>query len=274
MSFTFKKRRITNISLLVIASVIAIFLCYVLRTAHLNIGIYSGLVLYGIVLFLALFNSRKKAPFLPLLKVRTWLQLHIYLGLLAVVIFFIHIGWRLPNGALESVLAAVFVIVSVSGVLGLFFSRTLPARMHQSGEPLIYERIPKHRAQLKTEMEAVVQKMVKDGDNTVLSDIYDAKLHAFMTRIPTWSYCLKSVDPAYAHVKASLLDQKRYLKTEQNEMLDEALELLETKRNLDFQFSGMTLLRRWLFIHIPFSVSLLILGLAHGILVLLYSVRI
>ena len=45
------------------------------------------------------------------------------------------------------------------------------------------------------------------------------------------------------------------------------------KRNLDFQFAAQRLLRLWLFVHIPFTYSLILLGLAHGLVATLYAGR-
>ena len=42
------------------------------RTALLPAALWTGVLLYGLVLALALFNARKKLPFLPLTRASTW----------------------------------------------------------------------------------------------------------------------------------------------------------------------------------------------------------
>ena len=56
-------------------------------------------------------------------------------------------------------------------------------------------------------------------------------------------------------------------------MLEELRELVVEKRNLDYQNASQKLLKLWLFIHIPFTYSLLILAVAHGALALSYGAR-
>jgi len=86
-------------------------------------------------------HVRKKLPFLPLGKSETWLQ--------------ITSTWafsrrccsdpsevRPAAGWFEIVLAWLFVLVSGSGMVGLFFSRVLPRRLATRGGEVYLEKIP------------------------------------------------------------------------------------------------------------------------------------
>ena len=92
-------------------------------------------------------------PFLPLGKSETWLQIHIYLGFFTTLLFLIHLNFRLPQSWFAITLAWLFVLVSGSGVVGLFFSRVLPRRLATRGGEVIFEKIPALRHALKTEAE-------------------------------------------------------------------------------------------------------------------------
>src|SRR5471032_174940 len=85
----------------------------------------TGWILFAAMLVLTFFNARKKLPFLSLGKAETWLQIHIYLGFFTVVLFLIHLNFRMPHGWFEITLAVLFALVTVSGVAGLLFSRVL-----------------------------------------------------------------------------------------------------------------------------------------------------
>ena len=50
------------------------------------------------ILFLALYNVRKKLPFLPLGSSTAWLQWHLYVGIGSVGVFALHAGLRWPTG--------------------------------------------------------------------------------------------------------------------------------------------------------------------------------
>ena len=50
--------------------------------AMLRLSFLTGWILFALILALTFYNGRKKLPFLPLLSSETWLQFHIYAGLL------------------------------------------------------------------------------------------------------------------------------------------------------------------------------------------------
>ena len=74
-----------------------------------------------------------------------------------------------------------------------------------------------------------------------------------------------------ALLRAELREHQRYLSDEEREFAEEIGEWLETKDNLDNQQSGQRLLKWWLFVHVPATYSLLILGAVHGFLALQYQ---
>ena len=70
----------------------------------------TGYLMLAAVLFLALYNVRKKLPFLPLGSSAAWLQWHLYVGIGSVGVFALHAGLRWPTGILETALAAVYLL--------------------------------------------------------------------------------------------------------------------------------------------------------------------
>ena len=144
-------RRIVNTALLAVSVVVLLLWCrawsLTLRPAHET----TGWLALGSVVFLALYNLRKKLSLLPLLRSSTWLQAHIYVGFLCVGLFLAHIEYRVPTGSFEVALALVFALVAGSGVIGLVLTRTLPKRLARRGEEVLFERIPGYRHQLAQE---------------------------------------------------------------------------------------------------------------------------
>ena len=97
-----------------------------LRAALRPDAIYTGLLLFFLILALAFFNARKKLPFLPLVKAATWLQIHIYAGWFCLFIFLLHIHFRPPAGAMETTLALTFWVAVLSGIFGAVRFPPLP----------------------------------------------------------------------------------------------------------------------------------------------------
>lgn len=244
------------------------------RTAMIPTAFVSGFVLFALILGLALFNARKKVPlpFLPILSASTWLQIHIYAGFLTMIVFVIHIDFRMPNGVLEGILAIVFVIVSFSGIGGLIVSRLFPKRLRRSGEALVYERIPRYRREIREKVHDLVIHAEKTTESSTIPDFYLEHVEPYLAKPASWLIPFRSLERnSPTELYHELEARGRYLSADEKAIAAELREWIETKENLDFQEATMRLLKHWLFIHIPFTFSLILLGAAHGVLVLLYG---
>lgn len=243
----------------------------VLRISLRESALYSGFVLLAVVLGLTLFNSRKKLPFLPLVRASTWLQIHIYAGYFCFFIFLLHINFSRPRGALNSTLAVVFCLVVFSGFFGIFISRLLPSRLTLSGEPLIYERIPAYRHQIEEKVEQLIRKAEIDTESSTFGDFYLSELRPFFRDVPSAFGALGGIDRRVDRLLKELTALDRYLNDAEKLVATEVRDWIETAQNVHFQYAAQRLLKLWLFVHIPFTYSLVLLAFVHGALALIYS---
>jgi hypothetical protein len=264
-------RRVGLTIALLVACACAYWVWRALGIALRPVGIYTGLLLLGLVFFLTIFNARKKLPFLPLMRASTWLQVHIYIGWFCFFVFLLHINFRLPGGPMEIILAAVFCIVVASGAFGLFISRWLPARMARSGEPLIYERMPTHRRYIRERLEELILKAEVETESSTLGDFYLKRLKKFFDHSPSAWQALALREMGPQHIIAEMNALSRYLNSREKEIAAELHGWIEQKQNLDFQYSAQRLLKLWLFVHILFTCALILLGTVHGIIAALYA---
>ena len=234
-------------------------------------ALVSGSVLFAVILLLTLFNARKKLPFLPLLKATTWMQIHIYAGLFSVVLFGIHVGFRLPRGPLEIVLTGLFVAVSASGLIGLAISRWVPARLTLHGENLIFERIPALRTGVKQEVEKLVLASVPATQSTTIADFYKQRLRTYFERPRHLLRHLLGYSKPLHALLAEVGAMDRYLNAEERKVMGEIAEYIRVKDNLDFQLAAQGMLKGWLFVHIPLTYALILVGLVHGLLAWRFS---
>jgi hypothetical protein len=231
----------------------------------------SGWVLFAAMLFLTFFNLRKRIPFLRLGNASVWLQLHVYVGIFSGALFFVHIGWSWPAGIFHQLLASIYLIVFVTGVLGLWISRTFPRMLTVGGCEIPFERIPYARSRLREEAEALVMAGVDGQTSPVIAEFYSKEIGMFFTRpYNRWSHLRQSRAPQAAHI--SRFDEvQRYARKGEREMLDHLRDLVARKHMLDYQYSLQSALRLWLFAHIPLSYSLLVFSVLHIILVHAFS---
>lgn len=267
----FSRRRLTYSMAALVLAVILYVLWRMLWVSLRPAAVYSGFVLLVLVLGLAVFNGRKKLPFLPLWKVSTWMQVHIYAGWLSVVVFALHTGLRIPSGVLEGILAGLFIVVALSGVAGVFISRLLPPAITKSGESLVYARIPRYLRELRGEVESIVEQAERETRSPALGTFYLETLAPYFQQLS--GVPLLAGDPT-RHARRVLFRMNefcRYLNDDERRVIDVLGEYVERKRNIDFQYSAQRLLKLWLFIHIPFTYSLIIVSLVHAWVALAYS---
>lgn len=231
----------------------------------------SGWILLVVMLFLTFFNLRKKVPFLRMGSVSTWLQLHVYVGILSGFLFFAHIGFSWPHGLLNQILAGCFSIVFVTGVIGLWISRVYPKRLTDAGFETPFERIPYARNKLREEAEILVLAGVDGQTSPVIADFYTGKLGLFFVKPANLGAHLRSSQAPQAAHRSQFDEIGRYAKKAEGELLERLRDLTERKHLLDYQYSLQFTLRVWLFTHIPLSYSLLILTAAHMVVVYSFS---
>jgi hypothetical protein len=151
----FRRQLLIGSFLLVLASALTVMAHFRWGRALPNYAYLTGWVLLAAMILLAVYNARKRLPFLPLGNSETWAQIHIYAGFFTVVLFLIHLNFRVPTGWFEGTLAWLYALVTGSGIVGLFLSRVLPRRLATRGGEVIYEKIPALRYALRQEAEAL-----------------------------------------------------------------------------------------------------------------------
>ena len=268
---TFMRRRVVLITILIFVGAACVFFNEVLSVLLKANAYYSGFTLLFLLLLLTLFNARKKLPFLPVLRASHWLQFHIYAGFLSVLLFGIHIGFRIPDGILEISLSILFGIVTLSGFIGLYLTRILPPIMTRTGESLTYELIPKFEPRLHRETLALVREAENTSEASAAGDLYLTHLSTFFKPCPTWLLVFRNSRKRLARALEQIDNMARFIGEEKSQVLEEMRSCVHRRHNLNVQKGSQFLLRGWLFIHIPFTYSLLIVSMVHVWIALSYS---
>lgn len=260
-------RRVRNLALMVFVGCALLLMNRISAAALRDTARQSGWLLLAMVLFLAAYNLRKKLAFLPLGSSATWLQVHIYVGLLTGLVFGIHISWNIPGGVFESVLALLYASVFISGVAGLFLSRSLARRLTTRGSEVMFERIPIHRKQLATEVETIVLRCLDETESTAVAQFYAERLRPFFAVARNfWHHLLHSNRPRFALLN-EIQAHHRYLnESERHTMLQVSI-CVEMKDDLDYQYALQATLKYWLFAHVPLTYALLVFAAFHLLLV-------
>ncbi len=231
----------------------------------------SGWIMLGMLTALALLMLRKRLTPLPLGRVSTWLDFHVYVGAVSVIGFFVHTGLDIPTGGLERTLAMLYALVAATGFVGFYLSRTVPSRLTRRGEEVLFERIPEFTTRLRDRTESVVYQSAAEGHTTVLADFYQRRLAAFLAGPRHVVAHLFGSNRTCHALLAELRALDRYLAEDERPARFELEEIVNKKDDLDFHYAGQAALKYWLFVHIPLTYGLLVFALWHVVLVYAYS---
>ena len=261
------RRRWRNITFTMTTAIALFVLHRAVESALYQATFLTGWLLFVALLSLALYRARKSVTMVPIGSAASWLQFHVYLGVLSVVLFVLHIGWRVPDGGLEVSLAVLYILVAASGVIGLALSRIIPHRLTRRGEEVILERIPIFLAELRSDAEQHVLDSVEATDSSTIKEFYLANLHAYFARPRNFlHHSVASNRPLFTLLN-EMDNLSRYLNAEEREFHNRLRGLVCKKDDLDFHHSLQTTLKVWLFVHVPLTYSLLIAAGVHMVLV-------
>ena len=268
---TFARRRWRNTIITIVVGGLLIALNRGYEIALFEDGIVSGWALIAIVVGLVVFRVRKAVTMVPLLSNAAWMQVHVYAGLLSIVLFLYHVGWSIPTGAFERILAAIFVFVALSGIVGIVLIRRLPRRLARRGEEVIWERIPIFLARLREDAETVVEESAKATKSTSLRDFYLIHLNPLFEKPRHGFQHLIASDRPASAIQGEFDNLNRFLSDQEREYAENLRELVRQKIDLDFHYALQLALKAWLLFHVPVTYSLLILAVVHLILVYAFT---
>ena len=267
----FARRRFVNVTFAILAALLVVVSSTVYVTAVNQNGFLTGWILFGLVLALSGYRIRKKVSTLPIGRASSWLQAHIYGGLIALLAFFVHVGWRIPDGVFEGLFAIVFLLVALSGVVGIVINRVFARRLTRRGEEVIFERIPGFMVRLREQAEEILLASAGETGAAVLREFYFSRLSSFFAGPRNWLGHLVSSNRTLYKLQNEMDSLERYLNADDRERLAELRYLVERKDELDFAYALQGAMKFWLFIHVPLTVALLIGMLVHTVLVHAFS---
>lgn len=236
-----------------------------------NASVITGYALFAAILGLAFFKARKRLLVLPLGTVREWMLGHVVLGALSVALYFQHTGSLWPDGRYERVIALAFYVVTVSGIAGYVLQRILPHRLADLEGEVIYERIPNELAALREEIEDLVFTAVRELGSDTLGRYYAESLEWFFWRPRFLLGHILGSGRSASWIRSRITALRRYLNEGERDYLGRIEALALRKSRLDAHYALQSVLKFWLFVHVPAAVLLVSLGCWHLLVVHIYA---
>ncbi|MEM7633182.1 MAG: hypothetical protein AAF299_01385 [Pseudomonadota bacterium] len=232
----------------------------------------DGWILTVAMLGQLLFHVRKKLPASPLGRAATWLKMHVYLGYFVVAVFLLHTSYSLPETTLEWALWILFVLVVVSGLVGLYLTSSIPGKLQQQhAEQMTFDQIPTARLNLFREVNALVLDTVTPDGSSEVSDFYVNRLRGFFRKPQNLRAHLRGSRRPLERITGEIADLERRVSAPDRKILSSIKKLVTAKYDLDHQYTVQGLLHSWLFVHVPATYSLIVLSVLHVAVVYAYS---
>lgn len=238
-------------------------------------GMWYGVAGSLLMIYAGLLAAHRKVPkFWWLVGTRrAFLKGHIWLGLLSGVVILCHSGYRW-GGPLELVLWIVFLLVLGSGIFGLFLQQLLPRLITTRVICEVpYEQIPHVCQGLQAKADKLVGEISGNTTDTMGMEtrgdvVSAAALETFYT-----SQVRPFLAPEYPRsspLASALVAKEEFERitslpglTSRHKMLKQLQDLCDERRLLAVQDRIHHWLHAWLLIHVPLSIALLVLGVAH-----------
>ena len=232
----------------------------------------TGWVLFFVLFILALFGARKRLPFLPLGPASDWLKIHVVGGFLALLLFWLHTDEVWPSSFYGQLLTVLFYAISLSGIVGLLMESFFPSQLTHTKLEVIYERIPKELAEIRNEVEILVEECTKENKSSVLAQHYLETLRWYFQRPRFFMSNVGGSEKPQHWVHQQCMILERFLNEKERKYLDKVYLLAEKKRKIDFHYALQKMLKTWLLIHIPLAGAVMAMVFWHLIVIQVYFV--
>ena len=225
-------------------------------------GIAYGIAGTALILLLAFFGIRKRWYRSSFGTLEQWLQSHIYLGLLVAVILYFHTGGRFSDTWAVATYVLVIIVVA-SGAFGAILYVTVPRMLTEVESNLSIEEISDQLNQLGRSMARIAS-----GRSAPFQRIHDELVRKSTPgAVAGWRLLFSRL--AYRKGQDSG-DWSRLIGLVPREEQEELRQMLVVSRQrrelllrLIYYQRYKNILESWLYIHIPFTIALLVFAAVH-----------
>jgi cytochrome b561 len=222
------------------------------------------ILVYGIlgivaIIFLTIYIIRKNTYRYRHGSMHSWLQAHIYIGIISLVLVVMHSGFNF-TGVFSIYLLILFFLVIISGIIGFLIYNDVPRSLAK------YGRDVKPDEEIVNSME----NYLKEADNLVsktsdeFKKLYQTGIRPFFRSKRTkWKYLFIEEKELINKRKDMIERYKNILSGKDIYDLNILSSILIEKEKLAFMWTKIKVLKVWLNIHMPLTFALLAMVLIH-----------
>jgi hypothetical protein len=227
-------------------------------TGRSPVGHAFGIIGFLLILISTFYSARKARPAWNIGSLETWLEIHIYLGVLALVFALAHTGLQF-NALLAKIAFFLLFLVVLSGAVGYLIYIKVPPRLARAEKKIV---IPEEFAARLEEIKEEIAGLCENR-GPAFQSIYNQVVTPLFNLRPWKKISLPRLGPIAGDIEES--DKEAFARLEG--LIGECEKLFS---DLEIHFKYARWLKLWLLFHIPLSVGMLIFVIVHIIVVLRY----
>jgi cytochrome b561 len=234
-----------------------------------SFGLAYGIAGTALILLLAFFGIRKRWYRSTFGTLEQWMQSHIYLGVLVLVILFFHTGGRFNDKIAVATLVLVIVVVA-SGIVGAILYATIPRMLTEVESELTVDELGDQLNQMARSMARIAS-----GRSAPFQRIYDELMRQTAPGpLAGWRLIVSRLkrksqqDADWARLIGLVPREEQ---EELRQMLVVSRQRRELQLRLIYQQRYKNILEFWLYIHVPFTIALLAFAVLHIAAVFYYG---
>ena len=257
------------------------------------VGLIYGVVGSAMILFVMALALKKRLRTLRVGRTYTWMQGHVWLGLLAYPIILYHAGFAW-GGLLTQVLMWAFTIVVISGVVGIILQQYIPTKLLRDvPNETIFEQIDHVTAQLRDEARGLVEAAVARKTQVKFEVEVVPAGGAVAVAPPPESaegeqylraFFQQEIEPVLADrfprgaglaaedaCNVGFRQLRGMVPPSLYETVDDLKSIVDERRQLERQRLLHRTLHGWLLVHVPLSYAMIVLSVVHAVVALRYT---
>lgn len=234
-----------------------------------SFGLAYGIAGTALILLLAFFGIRKRWYRSTFGTLEQWLQSHIYLGVLVLVILLFHTGGRFNDKIAVATLVLVIIVVA-SGIVGAILYATVPRMLTEVESELTVEELGDQLNQMARSMARIAS-----ARSAPFQRIYDELMRQTAPGpLAGWRLIVSRLkrksqqDADWARLIGLVPREEQ---EELRQMLVVSRQRRELLLRLIYQQRYKNILEFWLYIHVPFTIALLAFAVLHVAAVFYYG---
>ena len=220
------------------------------------------------IIYLMWYGIRKRSYYSKMTTLKGVLSSHIWIGIALVIIVPLHSGFSF-NLNVHTLTYLVMLLTIFTGIWGVFLFRSYPQALHSQRGGASLKQIASSLYNLTNDIDELVNqdKQTKsDAYLSVVNKIYDKKTPSF------WQSVLSKEQEAIS--QQALAKELSGLNAEEQNSIISLIGLANKKQTLESKLKeeakAHTIIRGWLFLHVPLSIGLCVLLFVHIVSVFYY----